>query len=297
MTIHVSSASKMDLGIACPGRAPAPDSYISAAWPAGSCSKLERGKYIRSGDISLPPRPFFATPILTVGPPVSPCREERRCRFCSETLPDWKECFPTSTFNHQPVQPLMAVALNGVIHQVRTTTRLGKGRKGLQPPAVVGCHTGGAPCEARTPMQLRDAVKRAVVYNCLLTLHMRCDTQVPVKQGPGAMEEFQLKIRELFNIGPDAEIDVSFVCKVPCGSGEYRRERGQRVVTCSWQVRRESLGPMVPCRADMGVMAGPNSRILGTAMTDGLSLPLPPKQKPSAWRASVRTRRPPTAPR
>ena len=46
------------------------------------------------------------------------------------------------------------------------------------------------------------------------------NTQVPVKQGPGAMEEFQLKIRELFNIGPDAEIDVSFVCKVPCGSGE-----------------------------------------------------------------------------
>ena len=126
MTIHVSSASKMDLGIACPGRAPAPDSYISAAWPAGSCSKLERGEYIRSGDISLPPRPFFATPILTVGPPVSPCREERRCRFCSETLPDWKECFPTSTFNHQPVQPLMAVALNGVIHQVRATTRLGR---------------------------------------------------------------------------------------------------------------------------------------------------------------------------
>ena len=49
-----------------------------------------------------------------------------------------------------------------------------------------------------------------------------------MKQGPGAMEEFQLKIRELFNIGPDAEIDVSFVCKVPCGSGEYRRERAQQ---------------------------------------------------------------------
>ena len=44
------------------------------------------------------------------------------------------------------------------------------------------------------------------------------------------MEEFQLKIRELFNIGPDAEIDVSFVCKVPCGSGDWDG-RGKRVVT------------------------------------------------------------------
>ena len=218
MTIHVSSASKMDLGIACPGRAPAPDSYISAAWPAGSCSKLARGKYIRSGDISLPPRPFFATPILTVGPPVSPCREERRCRFCSETLPDWKECFPTSTFNHQPVQPLMAVALNGVIHQVRYNMA-GEGL--LQPPVkMVGSHAWGAPCEAISPMKMGGAAEQAVGCNCLLTLCMRCNTQVPVKQGPGAMEEFQLKIRELFNIGPDAEIDVSFVCKVPCGSGE-----------------------------------------------------------------------------
>ena len=69
-------------------------------------------------------------------------------------------------------------------------------------------------------MLLEGAAKQAVGCNCLLTLCMRCNTQVPVKQGPGAMEEFQLKIRELFNIGPDAEIDVSFVCKVPCGSGE-----------------------------------------------------------------------------
>ena len=45
--------------------------------------------------------------------------------------------------------------------------------------------------------------------------------QIPVKTGPGAMEEFTRKIRELFNIGPEAEIDVSFVCKVPCGSGEH----------------------------------------------------------------------------
>lgn len=61
---------------------------------------------------------------------------------------------------------------------------------------------------------------------------------MPVKQGPGAMEEFQLKIRELFNIGPDAEIDVSFVCKVPCGSGELTASSGDirrgGHLMCSW---------------------------------------------------------------
>ena len=86
-------------------------------------------------------------------------REESTCRFCSAELPDWKASFPPSRVHRRPVQPLMAVALNGVIHQI------------------------------------------------------------PVKSGPGAMEEFTAKIRELFNIGPEAEIDVSFVCKVPCGSG------------------------------------------------------------------------------
>ena len=60
--------------------------------------------------------------------------------------------------------------------------------------------------------------------------------QIPVKSGPGAMEEFSLKIRELFNIGPEAEIDVSFVCKVPCGSGVWASIRPSR---SSWDATKE----------------------------------------------------------
>jgi hypothetical protein len=43
------------------------------------------------------------------------CREERHCRFCKATLPDWKSTLQTGS---KQVTPYMRVSFNGRTHKV-----------------------------------------------------------------------------------------------------------------------------------------------------------------------------------
>ena len=87
---------------------------------------------------------------------------------------------------------------------------------------------------------------------------MRCDTQVPVKQGPGAMEEFQLKIRELFNIGPDAEIFTKCPVLAAVGHGAPIGIRSDS----TWN----NPEPEVVLACD------PNGRVLGATLGNDVNL-------------------------
>lgn len=48
-------------------------------------------------------------------------REERSCRFCFQTLPDWREHLIPEDLNKQEIAnlPYMAVVYNGTVHKIR----------------------------------------------------------------------------------------------------------------------------------------------------------------------------------
>lgn len=174
---------------------------------------------------------------------VSPHREEKKCRFCKESLPDWRQWLGTSSAL-QPQSRCRLPDTQDSSHSVLEGTARPSRPASLDTAAAaepaLSSATQGSVTESMTVSDSRSSEAAPLPVlpappppPAFMRISYGGESyKIRVRSGAEGMAQFVLDCRKLLNIPPDQPFDVHFHCKV-CALNDTCRKHPPLAETAS----------------------------------------------------------------